>query len=115
MSAAAAAWLRKQARYIAGAVADKRIGFFSQGGKNQLAFGSLRQNFAGLGIDCFNKKMIFKNMHSIAAFEAFHRDARADNFRKAEEIQCRYIESLFNFVAHRLVPGFSSENTHTQF
>ena len=63
---------------VSGAVAKQRERFLGQGGKDQLSLFSFLNRLERIGINTFDQKMIFLNVHT-GAEDAFAGDAGADD------------------------------------
>ena len=75
-----------------------------------LAHLAVGQHLARLRIDNLGIEMVFPDMQAILGLDAFHRDAGADDFRQAVNIDGVHVEGLFDFLPHGVGPRLGAEH-----
>ena len=86
-AAHAARGCRKQARQVAGPVADHRQRLFGQRGEQQFALLTVIQRRAVVRVDDLRVEVIFPDGRAVDGFDTLHRHARPHYFGEAIDIQ----------------------------
>jgi len=99
---------------VARAVADHGEGLFVYGGEDELSLFSVRQHFAGVGVDYLGDELVFADMHAVL-FAAFVADARSLKLCEAVDVVGLDAELRLDVAAHLLAPGLGSEDPCLEF
>ena len=104
----------KQARQVAGAVADDRQRFLGERGEHQFALLAVGQHFAGIGVDDLRIEMVFPDHRAVLALDAFAGHARAHHLGEPVDVDRVDAGLALDLAAHRLGPGFGAEDADLQ-
>ena len=105
--------LGSQRRDVARAVADHRHGLLAQGRQDQLAFLAVGARLAGLEIDDLGVEVILEDVRPGLAL-AFHRHARADDFRQPVDVVGLDAAVGLDAPAHGFGPRLGAEDAGAQ-
>jgi hypothetical protein len=104
----------QQAGQVAGAVADDRQRLLGQRGEHQFALLAVGQHFAGLRVDDLGVEVIFPDVQAVLGFHALLRNAGANHFGQAVDIDGVHVESVLDFLAHGVGPRLGTEDADLQ-
>ena len=100
-------------REVVGAVAEQRHALLGEVGEGQFSEGTLRERFAGVGVEDFRIEIILIEVGAALAFTLIAH-AGTGYFREAIDIIGLYAHSLFELHTHLLRPGFSAEGPNLE-